>query len=76
MFIDLLSESCEEGEEFPYWVTKISLYFKDKFFQISLNFWLSLYKLFQLRQTHRIRNASFLLAIFGKRTPGNYCNDY
>ena len=34
------------------------------------------YELFQLRQTHRIRNASFLLAIFEKRTPGNYCNDY
>ena len=32
------------------------------------------YKLFQL--THRIRNASFLLAIFGTCTPGNYCNDY
>ena len=30
-----------------------------------------------LRKTHRIRrNASFLLAIFGKPTPGNYCNDY
>ena len=34
------------------------------------------YKLFQLKQTHRIRNASFLLSIFGKCTPGNYCTDY
>ena len=38
MFIDLLSEACEEGEEFLYWVTKISQYFEDKFVQISLNF--------------------------------------
>ena len=41
MFIDLLSESCEEGEEFLYWVTKMSQYFEDKFFQIILNVWLS-----------------------------------
>ena len=34
------------------------------------------YKLFQLRQSHWIRNASFLLAIFGKCTPRKYCNDY
>ena len=34
------------------------------------------YKLFQMRQTHRIRNASFLLAILGKCTAGKYCNDY
>ena len=33
-------------------------------------------KIFQLRQTHRIKNASFLLVIFGKCMPGNYCNDY
>ena len=32
--------------------------------------------LFHLRQTHRIRIASFLMAIFGKCTSGNYCNDY
>ena len=38
MFIDLLSESCEEGEEFLYWVTNMSQYFEDKFVQISLNF--------------------------------------
>ena len=30
MFIDLLSESCEEGEEFLYWVTKMGQYFEDK----------------------------------------------
>ena len=34
------------------------------------------YKLFQLNQTRRIRNGSFILAIFGECTPGNYCNDY
>ena len=45
MFIDLLSESCEEGGKggggFLYWVPKMSQYFEDKFFQISVNFWLS-----------------------------------
>ena len=44
MFIDLLSESCEEERnflEFLYWVTKISQHFADTFFQISLDFWLS-----------------------------------
>ena len=34
------------------------------------------YKLFQLRQTHWIRNPSFLLAINGKCMLGKYCNDY
>ena len=76
MFTDLLSESCEEVEEFIYWMTKKSQYFEDKFVQTSLNFWLSFFKLFQLRQTHRIKNASFLLVIFGKCTSGNYCNDH
>ena len=37
MFTDLLSESCEEGEEFLYRVTKMSHYFEDKLVQISLN---------------------------------------
>ena len=76
MFIDLLSESCEEGEEFLYWVTKMSQYFEDKLVQISLNFWLFLQAISQSRQRHRIRNASFLLVIFGKCTPGYYCDDY
>ena len=75
MFIDLLSESCEERGEFLCWVTKMSQYFEDKFVQISLNFWF-FYEPFQLRQTHRIKNASFLQVISGKCTPGNYCNDY
>ena len=61
--MDLLSESCEEGEEFLYWVTKMSQYFEDKFVQISLSFWF--YKLFQLRQTHSIRNASFYWPYLG-----------
>ena len=38
MFTDLFSESCKEGEEFPYWVTKMSQYFEDKFVLIGLNF--------------------------------------
>ena len=71
--MDLLSEFYEEGDEFLYWVTKMSQYFEDTFVQISLNFWLSFTSYF--RQTHRIRNVSFLLDIFGKCTPGNYCND-
>ena len=33
-------------------------------------------KLFQLRQSHWIRNAPFLLAIFGKCTPGKYSDNY
>ena len=37
----LLSESSEEGDEFLYWVKKISQYVEDKLVQISLNFWLS-----------------------------------
>ena len=69
MFIELLSESCEEGEEFLCWATKMSQYFENKFVQISLNFSVK-------TNSYRIRNASFLLAIFGKCTPGNYCNDY
>ena len=81
MLIALLSESSEEGEEFLCWVTKMSQYFEDKFVQISMNFWLSFTSYFSktnyfIRQTHRIRNASFSLAIFGKCAPGNYCNDY
>ena len=41
MFIDFLSESCEEGKEFLYRVTKMRQYFEDEFVQISLNFLLS-----------------------------------
>ena len=40
MFLDLLSESCEEGEEFLYSVAKMSQHFEDMFVQISPNFWL------------------------------------
>ena len=76
MFIDLLSESCEEGDGFVYWATKMSQYFEDIVRPEQPEFLVIFYKLFQLRQTHRIRNAPFLLAIFGKCTPGNYCNDY
>ena len=34
------------------------------------------YKLFQLTQTHWIRNPRFLLVIYGKCMLGKYCNDY
>ena len=43
MFVDLLSKSCEEGEQFLYWVTKMSQYFEDKFVQIGLSYWSSNY---------------------------------
>ena len=75
MFIDLLSESCEEG--------RISLLgnedepiFRGYVLPGQPEFLVIFYELFQLRQTHWIRNTSFLLAIFGKCMPGNYCNDY
>ena len=75
MFIDLLSESCEEGgislsgnEDEPM--------FRGYVLPDQPEFLVIYYELFQLRQTHWIRNASFLLAIFGKRTPGDYCNGY
>ena len=65
MFIDLFSGSCKEGEEFPCWVN-----------EDQPEFLVIFYKLFEVSQTHRIRNASLLLAIFGKCTLVNYCNDY
>ena len=74
MFIELLSESCEEGEEFLYCLTEMSQYRISRPDQAE--FLVIFYKLFQLRQAHRIRNATFLLAIFGKCTPGNCCYDY
>ena len=61
MFIDLLSESARKGGG------GVSL---------SDNEDEPIFQLFQLRQTHRIRNASFYHVIFWKGTPGNYCNDY
>ena len=75
MFIDLLSEFCEEGG--------ISLLgngdepiFRGYILPDQPELLVIFYKLFHLRQTHWIRNASFLLAIFGKRTPGKYCDNY
>ena len=68
------SESCEEGgisllgnEDEPI--------FQGYVLPGQPEFLLIIYELFQLRQTHWIRNAS-LLAISGKCTPENYCNDY
>ena len=76
MSIDLLSVSCEEEEEFLYWVTKMCQYFEDKFFQISVNFWLSFTSYFSENKLIGLGNASLLLAIFSKCPSGNYCNDY
>ena len=74
MFIDLLSESCEEGgisllgnEDEPI--------FRGYVRPVQPEFLVIFYELFRLRQTHWVGNAFFLLAIFGKCTPGN-CNDY
>ena len=74
MFIDLFSESCEEGgtsllgnENEPI--------FRGYVLPNQPEFLVIFYKLFQLRQSHWIRNAFFLLAVFGKCTPGKYCND-
>ena len=56
MFIDLLSESARGGRgggrgvEFLYRVTKMSQYFKDTFFRIILNFWLSFISYFSLEK--------------------------
>ena len=68
MFIDLLSESCEEGEKFSVGVTKMSQYFEDKFFQFRLNFWVIFYKLFQLRSTGSISSGSFQICLSPKDT--------
>ena len=72
MFIDLLLESCEEGgilgnEDKPI--------FRGYILPDQPEFFLS-FTSFQLRQAHWIRNASFLLAIFGRCTPRKYCNDH
>ena len=75
MFIDLLSESCEEGG-ISLLGNKDEPIFRGYVLPDQPEFLAIFYKLFQLRQTHWIRNASFLLAIFGKCTQGKYCNDY
>ena len=74
MFIELLSESCEEGGISLLGNEDESI-FRGYALPDQPEFLVIFYKLFQLRQTHWIRNASFLLAIFGKRTTGKYCND-
>ena len=63
MFIDLLSESCEEGgisllgnEDEPI--------FRGYVLPDQPEFLVIFHELFQLRQTHWIRNTSILLAIF------------
>ena len=64
MFIDLLSESCEGGgiyllgnEDEPI--------FRGYILPDQPEFLVIFYKLFQLRQTHRIRNASFYWPYLG-----------
>ena len=74
MFMDLISESCKEGaisllgnEDEPI--------FRGYVLPGQPEHLVIFYKLFQLRQTHRIRNASFLLAIFGECMPPGVCQE-
>ena len=74
MFIDLLSESCEEGgntllgnEDEPT--------FRGYILPDQPEFLVIFYELFQLRQTHWIKNVSFSMAIFVKCMPRKYCDD-
>ena len=78
MFIDLFSESCERagGEGISLLGNEKEPIFRGYVLPDQPEVLVTFYKLFQLRQTHRIRNTSFLLVIFGKCTPGNYCDDY
>ena len=76
MFIDLLSESCEEGGKVSLLGNEDEPIFRGYVLPHQPEFLVIFYKLFQLRQTHWIWKASFLLTIFEKCTPGNYCNDY
>ena len=76
MSTDLLLKSCDEEEEFLCWVMKMGKYFENKFFQISLNFWLSFTSYFSLDKLIGLLNVSFCLALFGECPSGNYCNDY
>ena len=72
MFIDLLSESCEEGG-ISLLGNEDEAMFRGYVLPDQSECLVIFYKLFQLRQTHWIRNASFSLVIFGKCTPGKYC---
>ena len=80
MLIDLLSESCKEGGGGGGGISLLGNedepIFRGYVLPDQPEFLVIFYKLFQLRQTHRIRNGSFLLAIFGKCMPGNYRNVY
>ena len=75
MFIDLLSESCEEGG-ISLLGNKGEPIFRGYVLPDPPELLVIFYKLFQLKQTHWIRNPSFLLGIFGKCMPGKYCDDY
>ena len=76
MFPDLLSGSCEVGRGISLLGNEDEPVFRGHVLPDQPKFLVIFNKLFQLRQTHRIRNASFLLAIFEKCTPGDYCDDY
>ena len=74
-------ESCEEGGgggggAISLLGNEDELIFRGYVLPDQPEFLVTFNKLFQLKQTYWIRNVSFLLAIFGKCTPGNYCNDY
>ena len=75
MFPDLLSESCEE-EGISLLGNEDEPVFRGYVLPDQPEFLVSFQKLFQLRQTHWTGSASFLLEIFGKCTPGKYCDDY
>ena len=76
MFIDLLSESSRKKGRVSPSGNQDEPIFRGYVLPDHSEFSVIFYKLFQLRQTHRIGNASSYQAIFGKCMPGNYCNDY
>ena len=53
----------------------MSQYLEDTFFQLSLNF-CYLLQAVPVKKNSLDEECLFLLAIFGKCTPGKYCNDY
>ena len=76
MFIDLLSESCQESGNVPLLGNEDEPIFRGYVLSDQLELLVIFYKLFQLRQTHWIRNASFFTGHIWEVYPGKYCNDY
>ena len=64
MFTELLSESCEEGGTFLL-DNEDEPIFQGYVLRDQPEFLVIFYKLFQLRQTHCIRNASFYWPYLG-----------